>query len=265
MQENNTRLIDEALSFEPIKNTFRLGWEFVTLNKKFTYISLAIAVGTHLLSYLDANIGFFLLLFYGFYMIAVQIEVGRLIHGTQNIETFVADVEAIDANKVIREHVERVIGAVIGWTLVYTGIMVLFAVAGFVIYALLGGAKEAIALTLIPAVAVFLLVAYMQPLIQAKIALSANIEEAMFSVFSIVKPELRMRAFNKTYFKYVASLLFVLLAIPFVLTTIHGMGFFSSIPFLNEVLMIFLPIAVYVATVIMAVGYMMAARMVEEV
>ena len=265
MQENNTRLIDEALSSEPIKNTFRLGWEFITLNKKFTYISLAIVVGMHLLSRLDPSIGFFVMLIYGFYMIAVQIEVGRVIHATQNIETFVVDVGAIDVNKVIKGHMERVIGSVIGWSLLYTGIMVLFLLFWFMLYALFGSMNEAIALTVLPAVVLLLLVAYLQPLIQAKIALSANIEEAMFAVFSIVKPELRIRAFSKSYFKYVASLLFVLLAIPFGLTTVHGMGFFSSIPFLNEVLMIFLPIAVYVATVIMAVGYMMAGRMVEEV
>lgn len=265
MQENNTRLIDEALGSEPIKNTFRLGWEFVTLNKKFTYISLAVAIGTHVLSSFNASLAFFLMLFYGFYMLAVQIEVGRVIHGTENIETFVAEVEAIDASKVVKGHIERVIGAVIGWSLVYTGIMVLFAVFTFMIYALIGNMNEAIALILIPAVALLLLVAYLQPLIQAKIALSANIEEAMFAVFSIVKPELRIRAFNKSYFRYVASLLFVLLAIPFALTTIHGLGFFSSVPVLNEVLIVLLPIAVYIATVIMAVGYMIAGRMVEEV
>jgi len=265
VQKNNTRLIDEALASEPIKNTFRLGWEFVTLNKKFTYISLAIAIGTQVLSYLDGTIGFFLMLFYGFYMIAVQIEVGRTIHATQNIKTFVEDVKAIDANSVIKGHMERVIGAVIGWSLVYTGIMVLFLIVGFVFYALLGSGQEAIALTVIPATVILLLVAYLQPLIQAKIALSTNLEGAMFAVFAIVKPELRLRAFQKSYFKYVASLLFVLLAIPFALTTIHGMGLFSSIGFLNEVLMVLLPIAVYVATIIMAVGYMMAARMVEEV
>ncbi|CAA6826013.1 MAG: Unknown protein [uncultured Sulfurovum sp.] len=265
MQENNTRLIDEALSAEPIKNTFRLGWEFVTLNKKFTYISLAIAVGMNLLSYLDPSLAFFVMLIYGFYMIAVQIEVGRVIHGTQNIETFIADVEAVDVKNVIKGHVERAIGSVIGWSLVYTGVMVLFAVAGFMIYAIIGSPNETLVLTLIPAGVLLLLVAYLQPLIQAKVALSANIEEAMFSVFSIVKPELRIRAFSKSYFKYVASLLFVLLAIPFALTMIHGMGLFSSVPLLNEILMIFLPMAVYVTTVIMSVGYMMSARMVGEV
>ena len=196
MQENNTKLIDEALGSEPIKNTFRLGWEFIVLNKKFTYISLAVAIGTHVLSYLDASVGFFLMLIYGFYMIAVQIEVGRVIHGTQNIETFVADVEAIDAKNVVKGHIERVIGAVIGWSLVYTGMMVLFVVFGFMIYILVGNMNEAVALTLVPSVVLLLLVAYLQPLIQAKIALSSNIEEAMFSVFSIVKPELRQGSFT---------------------------------------------------------------------
>jgi hypothetical protein len=265
MQENNTRLIDEALGSDPIKNTFRLGWEFVTLNKKFTYISLAIVVGMHLLSRLDPSIGFFLMLMYGFYMIAVQIEVGRVIHSTQNIETFVADVEAIDVSKVLKGHGERIIGSVIGWSLVYLGVMVFFVLVGFMIYLFVGNMNEVLALVLIPTVALLLLVAYLQPLIQAKVALSSNLEESMFAVFSIVKPELRIRAFRKSYFKYVASLLFVLLAIPFALTTIHSIGLFSSIVFLNEILSILLPIAVYIATVIMAVGYMMAARMVEEV
>jgi hypothetical protein len=264
MQENNTRLIDEALSSESIKNTFRLGWEFITLNKQFTYISLAIAVGTHILSYVDESLGFFLMLFYGFYMIAVQIEVGKIVHNTQNIETFIDEVKAVDALKVVRIHAEQVIGAVIGWSLVYIGIMVLFIVMGFMAYALIGSMEEALAFTLIPATVLLLFVAYLQPLIQAKIALSTNLEEAMFSVFAIVKPEFRQRAFNKSYFKYVASLLFVLLAIPFALTTMQGLGLFSSVSILNEVLMVLLPIAVYVATVIMAVGYMMASRMVEK-
>ena len=49
MQENEQknrdfRLIDEALASEPIRNTFRLGWEFITLNQKFTLTAIVIFI-----------------------------------------------------------------------------------------------------------------------------------------------------------------------------------------------------------------------------
>ena len=263
--DDNNRLIDEALSSDPIKNTFRLGWEFIILNKKFTYLSLAIAIGANILTSLDERLGFVPMLIYTFYMLTIQVEIGRIMHGTQNIETFVSDVKALDIITVVRKNIERVIGSFIGWTVIYTGLMVTFLIVGVMIYGLIGSAKEAFALAIIPMLLLLLFVAYLQPLIQAKIALSTNLEEAMFAVFSIVKKEFRIRAFKKSYFKYAASMLFVLLAIPFAISSMYAMGLFSSVPLLNEILIVLLPIAGYIATVIMAVGYMMANRMVEEV
>ncbi len=265
MQENNRRLIDEALSFEPIKNTFRLGWEFITLNKKFTYISLMIAIGTHLLSQIDPIVGFFMMLFYGFYILAVQIEVGRVIYKTADIETFLEEVRAMDVNQVLRDHIERVIGAVIGWSLLYTLLMLFFAFLVAILYTIVGDMTEALVITVIPAIALLLLIAYLQPLIQAKVALSANVEEAMFAVFSIRLPHFRAASFNGFYFKYVVSLLFLLLALPFIITLLHSFGFFSVLGiFVDKFLMLTLPIIAYIASVIIAVGYMMASRMVEE-
>ncbi len=50
MYENNNRLlVDEAIAFEPIKNTFRLGWEFVKLNQQFTITAMIIFILLNLL------------------------------------------------------------------------------------------------------------------------------------------------------------------------------------------------------------------------
>jgi len=103
MQENNRRLIDEASQSEAVKNTFRLGWEFVRLNQKFTLIILAILIVLNFLgmipflSLIAPTIG-------GVLGLSLQIYAGRVIYKSDNIANYVDVIKKSDISEVVTEH-----------------------------------------------------------------------------------------------------------------------------------------------------------------
>ena len=261
MEEKHQKLIDEAIAYEPVINTFRLGWEFIVLNQTFTAISLGIAIVTNLLSFMLPSIGFIAMMVYGIYMIGVQILIGKTLYESEDIGHFVQKVKEIEFKPFVEKYLSLAIGAVIGWAIVYTVILMVILIIGFLAYIILGNMEAAFTLVFIPASMLLLLLAYIQPLIQAKMALGNNIEETMMAVFSIKDKKVREQSFNKRYFKYISSILLVFLAIPFALSTAHGMGLLPAT--LNIVFMLVLPILMYISTVILSVGYMLSKQMVE--
>ena len=261
MEEKHQKLIDEAIANEPIKNTFRLGWEFIVLNQTFTAISLGVAVVSNVLSTMVPSIGFIVMIIYGVYMLGLQILIGKTIYESENIENFVQKVKEIEFKSFVEKYLPLAIGAVIGWAVVYTVILMGILIIGLLAYFITGNMEATLTLAFIPASILLLFFAYIQPLIQAKMALGENLEETMMAVFTIKDKKVREQSLNKQYFKYISSILLVFLAIPFALSTAQGMGLLPST--LNSLFMLVLPILMYISTVILSVGYMLSKQMVE--
>lgn len=262
MHENNIRLIDEALSSEPIKNTFRLGWEFVILNKKFTLTMMVLIFLLTLLSMIPI-LGILFSVFSSALMLSIQIYVGRLIYTTKNIETFVDEVHHTEGESLVKSYFSPALGAYMGWM-----VMGLFFI-GFIALMIggMGGVSETMnnnqLLTLfstigLPLLLVMLLFSYVQPLVQANIVMSNDFKEGFLAVFTLFSADVWRGAMLGSYFKYMFWLgLFV-----FGATILFGFLFsiFGVIPFLNIFIMI---VFVYIFMIIMTVAAMMAKRIVE--
>ncbi|MBU1667659.1 hypothetical protein KKC13_04515 [bacterium] len=263
MHENNLRLIDEAISSEPIKNTFRLGWEFITLNKQFTFTIISVLTLLTLLGLIPV-VGFIFSVFSSAFALAVQIYAGRLLYETENIETFVDEVHNADGEGLIKKYFAPALGAYMGWMvigLLFIALVALTVGSMGVTESTLNNSAELLALLSVvglPIIVIALLLSYVQPLVQANIIMSNNFQEGFFAVFTLFSVEVWKRAMQASYFKYMFWLGLLVLAAAFLFGLLFSL--FSVIPFLNILLMI---IFVYIFMIIMSVAAMMAKRIVE--
>lgn len=263
MHENNIRLIDEAISSEPIKNTFRLGWEFITLNKPFTLTVVGVMIFLTLLGFVPL-VGFIFSLFAGVFALAVQIYVGRLVYETDNIETFVSAIKDANGEDLIQRYFSAAMGAYMGWMVIGIGLIALITL-------LLGGMgisdsslNNSVALLSLlstvglPALVIALMISYVQPLIQANIIMSDTFREGFFAVMSLFWVDTWRRAFQGVYFSYVARLDLLVLGVSFLFAFIFSI--FAVIPILNIVVLL---LFVYLLMIMMSVAAVMAKRLVE--
>ncbi len=260
MQENNMRLIDEAISFEPVKNTFRLGWEFITLNKKFTMSAIVVLLVLSLLGSIPL-VGFIFSVFSSAFALAVQIYAGRLVYETDHIETFVDDVHQIDGQKLIERHFAPALGAYMGWmvmALLFIGLVSLFlgstnmsATNNTELIALLSTVG-------IPLLIVILIFSYVQPLVQSNIVMSNDFKEGFLAVFTILSANVWRRAMQGSYFRYISVYGLIVLVAMFLFGFIFAI--FSAIPILNIFILI---VFVYVFSIMMTVSAVIARRIVE--
>ena len=116
MQENNTRLIDEALGSEPLKNTFRLAWEFVSLNPKFILTVMGIFIVLNILGSLPV-LSLVFMVMAGTFGISFQIYVGRTFYGTQDIESYVKEIKESRIDEMLTRHLGAAFGSYIGFIL----------------------------------------------------------------------------------------------------------------------------------------------------
>jgi hypothetical protein len=260
MQENNMRLIDEAISFEPVKNTFRLGWEFITLNKKFTLSAIVVLLVLSLLGAIPL-VGFIFSVFSSAFALAVQIYAGRLVYETENIETFVDEVHQIDGQKLIERHFAPALGAYMGWmvmALLFIGTISLFV----------GGSNtninnnaELLALlsvVAIPILLIVLIMGYVQPLVQSNIVMANDFKEGFFAVFTIFSKDVWRLALQGSYFKYISVYGLIILLTVVLFSFIFSI--FAAIPILNVLILI---IFVYIFSIMMTVSAVIARRIVE--
>jgi hypothetical protein len=260
MQENNMRLIDEATSFEPVKNTFRLGWEFITLNKKFTMSAIVVLLVLSLLGSIPM-VGFVFSVFSSAFALAIQIYAGRLVYETENIETFVEEVHQIDGQKLIERHFAPALGAYMGWM-----VMALLLVGGISLF--IGGAgvnvannAELLALLAtvgIPLLLVMLIFAYVQPLVQSNIVMANDFKEGFLAVFTIFSRDVWSSAMQGSYFKYISIYGIIVFFTAILFSFVFSL--FAAIPILNIFIFI---IFVYILSIMMTVSAVMARRIVE--
>jgi len=264
MQENNMRLIDEAISEEPIKNTFRLGWEFIILNKQFTLTMISVLIILNLLGLIPI-IGFVLAIFSSTLALAIQIDIGRLVYETDNIETFVDAIHSANGESLIKRHFAPALGAYMGWMII--GLFLIILIEFIISHMgttelIMNNNAELLALLStvgLPLLLILLLFSYIQPLIQANIIMSNTFQEGFLAVFTLFSINVWKKAMQTNYFKYMFWLGLVVLGAMLLFILLFSL--FSVIPFLNILLMI---VFVYIFMIIISVAAMMAKRMVES-
>ena len=263
--QDNRRLIDEALEHEPIKNTFRLAWEFIRLNQKFTLIAMGLFIVLNLLGGLPL-MGTLFMVFAGVFGMMIQIHVGKMFYGTDKIETYVATIEDNKIENVIKQHIQVAFGA-------YMGLIVLLLIT-LVLVGIIGGATGlihegmdqmalvmALATLGLPILFISLLLSYVQPLVHSNIVLANDFSEGFKAVFSIFSLDVWRSAFQKPYFNYVAIFGLVLIGVVFAMVAVTTL--LMMIPFVNILGNILMMGFMYVFMVIISIGAMMARRLVE--
>jgi hypothetical protein len=260
MQENNMRLIDEATSFEPVKNTFRLGWEFITLNKKFTLSAIVVLLVLSLMGSIPL-VGFIFSVFSSAFALAVQIYAGRLVYETENIETFVDEIHSADGQKLIERYFAPALGAYMGWmvmALLFVGVVSLL-IGGTNINVVNNAELLSLLSTVgLPILFLLLVFAYVQPLVQSNIVMANDFKEGFLAVFTVFSADVWRSAMQGGYFKYVSVYGVIVLLLAILFSFIFSV--FSAIPILNIFILI---IFVYLFSIMMTVSAVMARRIVE--
>ncbi len=263
MREEKKRLIDEALEDEPIKNSFRLGWEFIRLNQKFTLSAMAILIALNLFSMLP--IGSFLILFSGVFGMIIQIHAGRTLYGTHNIDSYINEIEETKLEEITKQYVPVALGGYLAWIVLVLLSFILLGIVGGMSGLISEGMDKADLLNAVitlgfPFLVIALLLSYVQPLVQSNIIVANSFQEGFKAVFSLFSVEVWRSSFNKRYFNYMALFGLLLLGLMFVVSAI--MAIVMMVPLLGNMLSV---IIVYFLMVIMAMASMMARRMVERV
>lgn len=259
MREDNQRLIDEALAQEPIRNTFRLSWEFLILNKQFTLTAMSMLL---LLNILSQFIGLLAMVLSGILSLCVQIYLSRFIYETKSIQTFIAQTKESKFENVVAKNFYISMGAYLGNVVLLIGFIFLLTVLlksnGFD----LEHFDESQLLPMVQVIAIpllvtLLLVSYIHPLVQSNVALSNSFNEAFFAVFSLFSISLWRRAFHGGYFKYISLIILVISGVALSLEMLF------QVPVLNIIANFLLIVLMYVYIVVLSITAMMARRVVE--
>ena len=257
------RLINEALASEPIKNTFRLGWEFITLNRKLTMTLLSTLILLGFLSMLPI-VGVVFTVFSSVLSQSIQIYLGRLVYNSENIEAFVSDIEQVEGETIVKHHFSTAMGAYLGWMVIASIFLLLFGVvAGSmgVTESMIYDERALIGILFsmaLPLIFIVMILSYLQPLVQSNVILSNGFNEGFLAVLTIFSPDLWKRAFQWSYFRYVSlfGILFLMMIFLFGMVLSQVM----QVAVLNILVMV---MAFYVMSMILTVSSMMARSTIE--
>jgi len=259
MEVEKRRLIDEVLEDEPIKNSFRIAWEFVVLNKNLTFTAMSMLLFLNIASLF---LGFLATVLAGVMSVAIQIYVGRLFYESENINTFVEKTKKAKFETILSSNIFTALGAYLGTITLLFGTIFLMAFTvqsmGINLETLqLEELLEIISKLIIPIGVVALLVSYLHPLVQSNIALSTTFKEAYRAVFTIFSPSLWSRAFQGAYFKYVSLFILIIASILFLLSLL------LVLPGINLLANFIVIVVMYLYMIVVAVASMVARRVTE--
>ena len=197
MESNGMQLRDEARR-EPVKNAFRVGWEFVEQNMALGWATVAVFVVLSLVEFVPL-VGFAATIAVGVFSQSIQIFVGRAFYGAETMEAFVSEAS----------------GAWLGWAAV--GFVMLLAWMALVL--LLGGDPaaletaggdeafetlfQAMGVAVLPVILIAMLLSYVYPIVQGRVILSDSFGEAFKAVFSLFSPTVWKHAMTGEYFSFV--------------------------------------------------------------
>lgn len=265
MQENNTRLIDEALLDTPVENTFRLTWEFIKLNKNFTFTAMSIFVLLNLFGTLPI-LSLIFSVFATVFTVVIQMYIGRTFYGTQNIGTYVEGIKASRIDEMLRRHTRAAFGVYVGFILLLIIIVFVLAIIAATTGLINQNMNEndmlmALAGIGLPLIVFFLVISYVQPLVYANIILANSFQEGFKAVFTLFSKDVWSSALQKKYFTYVAKIGIVIMAILFILGILFGL--LTMLPALGFLGVIMIFMGLYVLVILMSIMAMMARRIVE--
>jgi hypothetical protein len=259
------RLIDEALSSEPIKNTFRLGWEFITLNRKFTLTAVVIFILLNILGMIPFIALIFMVLS-AVFGVALQIHMGRVLYVSKDIKEYIEEIHDSTLEAILNRYTATAFGAYMGWILMLMLVVILISLVGGTTGLINQNMSEADLLNLLlllgfPFIIVALLFSYVHPLVESNIIMAEGFTAGLKAVFSIFSIELWRLSFQKSYFKYISIFGVIMLVILF--TGAFLIGLFTSLTGLAMLGNILLMLLMYFFMVMMSIGAMMARGIVE--
>jgi len=266
MQENTKRLIDEAIEHEPVKNSFRLGREFIMLNKKFTLMAIAIFIILNIFGAVPL-VGIVFSVLAGIFAIAIQIHIGSTLYGTDNIESYVNQIEESRIDEVLGRHMSTASGVYMGWLALM--VLIFFMLGLFLSFsgAVTQNMSEVAMLKVIgqysmPIILLALLFSYVQPLVHSNIILATSFGEGLKAVFTLFSKDVWRSAMQKHYFMYVAKVGLVMSAVV-ILVSLLVAGT-MMVPGLSLLIIILMLALMYIFMVFISLMSMMSRRMVEE-
>ena len=265
IENSDPRLIDEALNTEPIKNTFRLSWEFITLNQKFTFTLMGVFIALHVLGMIPI-LALIFMIFAGVFGLAIQIYIGRVFYKTTNITSYIKEIENSEINQVSYTSIAPAFGAYIGGLLFLFLVAFLFGVVANSMGLIHEGMNEQELAKMIgslgmPMILIMLVILYLQPLVQANIILAKNFGEGFQAVFTIFSIRLWKQSIQKSYFLYVVILGFIVLSTMFVVVILlNSLGSAIGLPLFTNIILL---ACMYIFMIVMAIGSVMAKRLIE--
>ncbi len=261
MQEQRKFLLDEARAEEPIKNTLRLAWEFIILNKKFTFTAMSLLLLLNILTLFLGSLG---IVISGIFSLAIQIYLSKLVYYVKNIEEFVNETKASKIETAVSKNAFVATGAYWAWIILFLALLFILVLvvqsSGFA----LENVKRVEELTPVaqtlslPMLILALLVSYINPLVQSNIALASDFKGGFFATFSIFSPTLWRSSFKNGYPKYIA----MMIGLIFIGALI--VGIFMSLPIINLLANFIFIIMMYGYMVLVSVVAMMGRRMIES-
>ena len=260
MQEQRQFLLDEARAEEPVKNTLRLTWEFMVLNKKFTLTALSMLL---LLNILTAFLGLLAMVISGVFSLAIQIYVSKLVYKAQHIEAFIEESKKSKVEEAVAQNALVSAGA-------YWALIVLFLALFFVLVMVIQSSGFSleniksveelmpIAQTLfLPITILALLMSYIHPLVHSNVAFAQDFKGGFLATFSIFSPTLWQNSFKNGYPKYIAMMMGLVFLNALLL------GIFISLPIISMLANFIVIVVMYGYMVLISVVAMMGRRMIE--
>lgn len=228
---------------EPVKNAFRLGWEFFLQNKMLCLIAIGAFFVLELLAMIPV-LGLIASVAVGVYGQSIQIYTGKLFYRADSMEAFVEAVRQTKFDAFAMRNAKPAFGAWLGWFLVGMLIVLLFFVMlmafGVSAEQLSHGANNEAQMAelmmslggaMLPALLVVLILAYIFPIVQGRVILSETFGEAFSAVMSLFSPAVWTSAMQGEYFRFV--LFFGLVLIGLSVVAGIAMGILMLIPVLG--------------------------------
>jgi len=222
-QQIDQRLIDQARE-NPIKNPFRIGWEFFILNKSLAFMLMGIYLLLLFLSLIPA-VGVIFSILGNVFLLAIQIYAGKLFYEAGGMQDFAMRVKETRVGDIVEENTKTATGAYLGWLL-------LMFLVGIIVVVSLGSGNGIVTrgvedIPLLP-ILIFLVVfvlSYVFPIVQANIIFASNFKEGFFAVMGMFSANYWSKAMTGAYFKYISLLSLVLVGVGFVASIVFGMIF----------------------------------------
>jgi hypothetical protein len=273
MEATVTRLVDEARG-EPVKNAYRLGWEFVQQNWTLVLATLGVFVLLTLLEMIPL-IGIVAAIALGVFVQAVQIYVGRSFYEAESIERFVEGAAATSLKEFLTRYQAPAFGAWLGWFVIGMAMMLLWilmiGLSGLDPAAFEGGVQdEAQALEFLkvmgtatlPLILIGLLLSYVYPIVQGRIILSDTFGDAFKAVFSLFSPTVWSHAMKGEYFSFVLVFGLVLIGFSFVVGIV--MALLMLIPVLGVIVgFVAVVLMMYVLMMVLGVANVLGREIAE--